>query len=70
MFGSHFAFWQPLDLNKKQNKISTYSSYEYSLTGKCKYLYNLIIAKLNSWQRQFEQYLACIKNIPPGYFLK
>jgi hypothetical protein len=69
MFGSHLAFWHPLVLNKKQNKISTYSINEYCLTGKYKYSYNLISAELNSWQIQFEQHLACIKNIPPGYFL-
>jgi hypothetical protein len=69
MFRSRLVAIKLKHLNKKCIQLSTYDIYNCYLTGIYKYLYNLIITKFCTWQRQFEQYLACIKIIPPGIFL-
>lgn len=69
MFRSKLVAIQCKHLHKKCQQLSTYSFYNCYLTRKYDYSYNSIVAKLNSWQRQFKQHPACIKNIPPGYFL-
>jgi hypothetical protein len=69
MFKSRLVAIHCKHLHKKCQQLCSYGVFGCNLTEKYDYAYNLIVAKLNSWQKQFEQHLACIKIIPPGYFL-
>jgi hypothetical protein len=69
MFRSRLIAIQGKHLHKKCKQLCSYGAFSFNLTEKYVYSYNLVVAKLHSWQRQFEQHLACIKNTPPGYFL-
>lgn len=69
MFRLRLVVFEYKFINKKCQQLGTYSFYKYCLTEKYDYCYDSAVVKLNFWQRQFKQHLACIKNIPPGYFL-